>query len=1122
MTPRASIAACLAVVSHFVIAQVASMARDRKPMSVHNRVLLNRLVVGGHRTLEVMLAIEAPRFDVVSTLIEHLGGRIRRSERSIGYVRAEVPIDKLIELVADPGVNAYQISSLSRGSWYRDGPPRDNAEMFRGFEVGPILRAAPATAPSRLPLLSPRAARQSGFTADDDAGVGEWMARHPTFDGRGVTIAFLESAQAEFGHPTLRSATALDGSEIPKLAGILNAIDPEDADETRVDLDTVVRAVTTWCRIGSRTYIVPHPGMFRFGLFTLPAGKNIVLQYGVLRDEANGETRVDTDGDADFRNERPIVDVNERYDVQTLRVPYPREAGLTFVAANDAAPHRIHIYTSGNGHQAMTVSVAAGARTEDGLAYGVAPGARVLLVRNGTLSYRLSNFLEGYLEAVRRPDVDILCDSAGITIVPDTASDFVGLFFRRLIAVYRKPIFHSAGNSLLYLNSVSSLGDVFSVGGSIGPPTLLTLFGGAAPGGMMVHPTSISGPAVDGALKPDFLAPMNRISAGAQASTNVVPLPKNRPTTQLPPGYEISCCTSASSPYSAGVAALIVSAAKQTAATYSVETLGRALRAGARFLENWPAHQQGNGVLDVSAAWREMQRSVEIPRIRVTADNVHALAPYAASGNRGVGLFEREGWRPGSRGERVLELRRESGAPGPVSYRISLTGNDGTFSAAPSVVLPLNESAPLPLHISPTSQGVHSAILNLHDPATDAIIVRAEAAIVAPARLDAPDRTARFTGSVPMMRSVAHYVTLPAGAACLSIDLEVVHGTVQVSVLQSHGIIREYYGHVLPQAGRMLTRGTYRLLLPWPVAGTWSIAVTNDSAWREPNPKLVSREDALYSMSVRILTASLAVQRTIDGALKLDVANQGAAIEEPAFDISTGTLETHRGEFSPDGLPNRFEIDVPPGAAALAFRLRSSTPATSTLELHLYDCTGGECFSYDFTVPAAGEQMLEIKNPQTGRWVAAVNAAPFPTAPGGFVLDEIVTTGVRRYPPARSVRRLPGDRWTETIGASPDRVVRSHVVPVLLCELIDAAAERDALLHPWETRKGLTNFAERSVTIGMAILPLDAEHLGRASGNTSCKASSKGGACQPETALNLLPLGFFHHALPAEIAIRQR
>jgi hypothetical protein len=179
MRPRASIVAALAAACTVAAAQVSPAPPQAKRMSVHNRLLLNRLAVTGHRTLEVMLAVDvsqaapASRFDQVAARIVRLGGRVRRSERSIGYIRAEVPIETLVELVADPAVDAYQISSLSRGSWYRDGPPQDNAEMFRAYEAAPVVGAASGESPSNLPLLTPGAAREDGYTADDDAGVGD-------------------------------------------------------------------------------------------------------------------------------------------------------------------------------------------------------------------------------------------------------------------------------------------------------------------------------------------------------------------------------------------------------------------------------------------------------------------------------------------------------------------------------------------------------------------------------------------------------------------------------------------------------------------------------------------------------------------------------------------------------------------------------------------------------------------------------------------------------------------------------------------------------------------------------------------------------------------------------------
>src|SRR5206468_11296079 len=109
-------------------------------------------------------------------------------------------------------------------------------------------------------------------------------------------------------------------------------------------------------------------------------------------------------------------------------------------------------------------------------------------------------------------------------------------------------------------------------------------YGGGTLDHLIIDPVGGAGPSVDGALKPDFLAPTHRIAADLPWNTASDPLPKNAPAARLPPGYMISCCTSATSPYAAGVAALLISAAKQEHVPYTLESLGRALRMGARFL----------------------------------------------------------------------------------------------------------------------------------------------------------------------------------------------------------------------------------------------------------------------------------------------------------------------------------------------------------------------------------------------------------------------------------------------------------------------------------------------------------------------------------------------------------
>jgi hypothetical protein len=137
-------------------------------MSFSNRQLLNRAVVSGLRSIDVMLLVKeghaAP--DVAS-----LGGRISRAEKAIGYVRADIPLERLLDLVRSPAVEAYQIASLSRGSWYRDGPPMRNAITSRSAEVTPVNVAAPTSTAGDLASDGGEGSGGAGASGPD-AGAG--------------------------------------------------------------------------------------------------------------------------------------------------------------------------------------------------------------------------------------------------------------------------------------------------------------------------------------------------------------------------------------------------------------------------------------------------------------------------------------------------------------------------------------------------------------------------------------------------------------------------------------------------------------------------------------------------------------------------------------------------------------------------------------------------------------------------------------------------------------------------------------------------------------------------------------------------------------------------------------
>src|SRR5690606_3945037 len=67
-----------------------------------------------------------------------------------------------------------------------------------------------------------------------------------------------------------------------------------------------------------------------------------------------------------------------------------------------------------------------------------------------------------------------------------------------------------------------------------------------------------------------------------------------------------------------------------------------------------------------------------------------------------------------------VKITRKSGPTRLVPHRLSWLGNDGTFTAPPLVLLPLNKPVEITVWARPKA-GVHSAILRVDDPSTSTV-----------------------------------------------------------------------------------------------------------------------------------------------------------------------------------------------------------------------------------------------------------------------------------------------------------------------------------------------------------------------------------------------------------------
>src|SRR5919198_2451867 len=209
-------------------------------------------------------------------------------------------------------------------------------------------------------------------------------------------------------------------------------------------------------------------------------------------------------------------------------------------------------------------------------------------------------------------------------------------------------MFISAGNSGPGHNTVgdpSVASKVMSVGAYVHQDTWFNDYGASSNKVEGLFPFSSRGPREDGGLKPNIVAP------GAAIST----VPGWEPTfplvTPLPPGYDLLNGTSMAAPEATGGAALLISAAKQTGAQWRPDQLRQAVSSGARYLPGEDAYEQGNGIMNVGAAWDVLKQNVKTVDITSSAPVKTVLAERLATPNRGVGVYERGGGEAGGTGK---------------------------------------------------------------------------------------------------------------------------------------------------------------------------------------------------------------------------------------------------------------------------------------------------------------------------------------------------------------------------------------------------------------------------------------------------------------------------------------
>ena len=993
------IIAVLALAMSFVLpASAAPGGQGARGLSKHDRELLAEARAQGQATVTLLIAAKPGATRTLATGLANLGGAVRHRDDDVNYIRAIVPIDQVEAAAKLNGVQAVEVDEAT---------PLDDPRPDASLPAAP--QPAPgASTPNANPYMPIQDIRASDFLADN-----------PLWDGRGVTLGIVDTG-VTLDHPSLLTTSAGE-RKIVDWKTYTDPLDPNPSfrDPTWLNMkDQVSGAVFTYKDV---IYTAPVLANYRIGLFNErdpflggevgndvnrdgnPGGSKGI--FAVLWDTVTNNVYVDTNQNNSFADEQAMTDYGVRYDVGTFGTDDPatgpREA-MRFVVQTDGKNKFVNIGIVSGAHGSHVAGIAAGNSLFGGAMSGVAPGAKLISARGCLFVVGCPNSAttEALIWLAKEADVDAINMSIGGLPGLNDGGTTRSVIINRLIEQYKVSIFFSAGNSGPGINTVgdpSVTTDAMSVGSYITKASWQSNYGADAPEIDNLHHYSSRGPREDGGFKPQIVASGSAVSTTPMWQAGS-PVPG---TYTLPAGYAMFNGTSMASPQAAGAAGLLISAANQTGVQKQPDQIRQAMNSSARFLDpaRFLAYDQGNGLLNVEAAWNLLKTNIKTVDITSSVPVNTVLTPFMATPNVGTGIHDREGVKAGTSYIREYTFTRTSGGSKAVTYNLTWVGNDDTFSSAGSVALPLNEKVTLNVTVNAATAGAHSAILNLDDPNTTGIDYQTMNVVTAPDEFSA-DNSYSVTKSGTISRSVVHhyFFRIPKGTPAFKVDFTgggAAEGAGQVRFLRWHpwgqgwdsAAVSNCY--VPSQAGCTNGDPNSRTVAN-PTPGVWEVTV---DARRSSDS-----DNVPYTLTASILGASVSPNPDEIGSATIGTPVARSYTLTNLFGAFIGRAEgtklgsARRGTFTINHLElQEYEIEVPAGTTSLRATIGGTSDPAADLDLFVDNCTSGSCVQAGSNADGDSEESVTINNPAAGRWRVRVDGFAVPDGKTEYKYIDLIT-----------------------------------------------------------------------------------------------------------------------------------
>lgn len=972
-------ALALAVTLFALVGGAGAAGGSGKPkLSKEDKAALAEARANGEKQVTMLIAAKTGQMSAVASGVTSLGATVRQTESSIDYVRATVPIDK-VEAVAS-------LDAVDQASLDKLIPLDDPAVEATPTPPGPSTPAENSQLPTR------------------DIGAPQFVAAHPTYDGRGTVIGILDTG-VDVLTPELQTAKDINGAPVRKIIQWVNFNDPfSGLDPSWVNMETQVNVSGGSFTAGGTTYTgVPADGTYRFGVFkedSIPASSEYAINcagggvgadlnrdgichqsFAAIWDVNSNTVWVDSNADKSFAGEKAMKDYNSSFDIGTFGTDNPatptRES-VPFTIQTDGKDKFINIGVVGAEHGTHVAGIAAGKHFFGGAMNGAAPEAQIVSIRVCVFgsSCTAAGLIDGMIYAEKQANVDVINMSIGGLPALNDGNNARAILYNRLIDQSKAQMVFSAGNDGPGSNTVGDPAvakNALGVGAYVHKDTWFNDYGADANKTEGLFPFSSRGPSENGALKPEVVAP------GAAIST----VPAWEPTFPLvgplPPGYDLLNGTSMAAPEVTGGTALLISAARQAGVQWKPDQLRQAITSGARYLPGEGAYEQGNGLMQVGAAWDVLKQNVKTVDITSSAPVNTVLSGLLATPNRGVGIYEREGWAAGQSGTRTITFTRTSGVNNAITYNLSWVGNDGTFSSAGSISLLRGTPVNLPVQIHAATAGIHSALLRLNDPSTAGVDYTVLNTIDAANQFNAANNFSVTTaGSADRPDMATFFYNVPANTPAFKVDLTNINGRVRVWRLNPQGL------HIDTPAFQ--TGGTQSLSVANPMAGVWEVSVeVSRSSAAGPatfdiTGSILGVDVAPTSWTVDPATVGTAYNQTFS------FTNRFGAFTGDAVGTALGSAELNHPTIAAGGPQQQYPLTVPAGSTSLSARIGNASDAGADLDLYLFDCHTGTCTQAASSTSSTANESVTVANPAAGTWVVLVD--PFAVPSGSTTYDE--------------------------------------------------------------------------------------------------------------------------------------